>query len=99
MVTYTCNSIQNQAEKAEGEKVGRMLDMLPKRGPAAFDKFVDIIKHDYPWLAAMLNNSLKEEKMTRAPTRGSSRMEQIRLDSGQYTAKFYFLNNFSKEKS
>ena len=39
-----------------------MLNMLPKRGPEAFDKFVAVIKRDYPWLAATLTNSLNEER-------------------------------------
>lgn len=41
--------------------VYKMLEMLPKRGPDAFDHFVDIIQNDYPWLAATLQSSLKSE--------------------------------------
>lgn len=50
-----------QAEKTEGDMVYKMLEMLPKRGPDAFDHFVDIIQNDYPWLAATLQSSLKSE--------------------------------------
>ena len=42
--------------------VYKMLEMLPKRGPDAFDSFVDIIQNDYPWLAATLQSSLKAER-------------------------------------
>jgi hypothetical protein len=41
--------------------VYKLLEMLPKRGPDAFDSFVDIIQNDYPWLAATLQSSLKSE--------------------------------------
>lgn len=41
--------------------VYKLLEMLPKRGPDAFDNFVDIIQNDYPWLAATLQSSLKSE--------------------------------------
>lgn len=50
-----------QAEKTPTEQVCKMLYILPKRGPDAFDSFVEIIKDDYPWLAATLETSLKWE--------------------------------------
>lgn len=40
-----------------------MLELLPKRGPDAFDSFVEIITENYPWLAAMLESSFKQESM------------------------------------
>ncbi|KAL4217984.1 hypothetical protein ACF0H5_022722 [Mactra antiquata] len=51
-----------KAEKTPTEQIYKMLSMLPKRGPDAFDHFVDIIKTDYPWLAAMLEVNLKSEQ-------------------------------------
>lgn len=50
-----------RAEKTPTEQAYKMLSMLPKRGPEAFDTFVDIIKTDYPWLAAMLMTDVKAE--------------------------------------
>ncbi|XP_045181591.2 keratin, type II cytoskeletal 75-like [Mercenaria mercenaria] len=50
-----------KAEKTPTDQVYKMLSMLPKRGPDAFDIFVDIVKDEYPWLAAMLETSLRTE--------------------------------------
>ncbi|CAG2193053.1 unnamed protein product [Mytilus edulis] len=52
-----------KSEKTASEQVVRMLELLPKRGPDAFDSFVEIITENYPWLAAMLESSLKQESM------------------------------------
>lgn len=41
-----------------------MLNMLPRRGPDAFETFIDIIKNDYPWLAATLETNYKTESDT-----------------------------------
>ena len=61
--------------------VYKMLEMLPKRGPDAFDSFVDIIQNDYPWLAATLQSSLKAE-----------RTKSGRIDS--YKSDFTGLSNY-----
>ncbi|XP_033730735.1 death domain-containing protein CRADD-like, partial [Pecten maximus] len=39
-----------KAEKTEGDKVCKLLELLPKRGPDAFDLFLEVIQNDYPWL-------------------------------------------------
>ena len=36
-----------------------MLSMLPRRGPDAFDSFIEVINGDYPWLASKLEASYK----------------------------------------
>ena len=41
-----------------------MLNMLQRRGPEAFETFIDIIKNDYPWLAATLDMNYKAESDT-----------------------------------
>ncbi|XP_033726972.1 uncharacterized protein LOC117316475 [Pecten maximus] len=58
-----------KAEKTEGDKVCKLLELLPKRGPDAFDLFLEVIQNDYPWLVAMLTASIKHETLTRAPTK------------------------------
>ncbi|KAL3889846.1 hypothetical protein ACJMK2_002173 [Sinanodonta woodiana] len=43
-----------KAEKTDTDQVSKMLNMLPKRGPEAFDRFIMAIKNDYPWMSQML---------------------------------------------
>lgn len=30
--------------------MNRMMEMIPKRGPDAFDKFMEVLEGDYPWV-------------------------------------------------
>ena len=39
----------------------KMLELLPTRGPDAFQKFLKIIEQDYPWLAKKLKSDLEQE--------------------------------------
>ncbi|XP_076437956.1 uncharacterized protein LOC143277103 [Babylonia areolata] len=48
-----------KAEKTESEQIYKMLELLPKRGPLAFDRFVSVLERDYPWLATLLLSSSK----------------------------------------
>ncbi|KAJ8322097.1 hypothetical protein KUTeg_000568 [Tegillarca granosa] len=66
-----------KSEKTATDQVYKMLELLPKRGPDAFDTFVQIIENDYPWLAAMLASTEKQE--TRP-----SRMDSYKSESGTY---------------
>ncbi|KAK3586919.1 hypothetical protein CHS0354_008515 [Potamilus streckersoni] len=49
-----------KAEKTETDQVSKMLNMLPKRGPCAFDGFIRAIQDDYPWLTAQLNSTINQ---------------------------------------
>ncbi|XP_005107429.2 uncharacterized protein LOC101846089 [Aplysia californica] len=42
-----------RAERAS-DQVHKLLVLLPKRGPEAFERFVAVIERDYPWLATAL---------------------------------------------
>lgn len=38
-----------------------MLELLPTRGPTAFDTFLSILEKDYPWLQKGLQEDLDKE--------------------------------------
>lgn len=48
-----------KSEKTPLDQVYKMLSMLPRRGPDAFDSFIEVINGDYPWLASKLEASYK----------------------------------------
>ena len=51
-----------QACSTPNEQVHKLLELLPKRGPAALDKFITVIEKDYPWLAtAMLTSGVVKQ--------------------------------------
>jgi hypothetical protein len=62
-----------------------MLELLPKRGPDAFESFVEIITENYPWLAAMLESSFKQESMKH---NSSCRVESYKSET--FTGKISF---------
>ena len=39
----------------------RLLDMIPKRGPEAYEKFMEALKPDYPWIVENFKD--REEDM------------------------------------
>ena len=41
--------------------MSRLLDMIPKRGPEAYEKFMEILKTDYPWIVENFRD--REEDM------------------------------------
>ncbi|GFO05834.1 casp2 and ripk1 domain containing adaptor with death domain [Plakobranchus ocellatus] len=43
-----------RAERVPPDRVQRLLELLPKRGPEAFDLFVKVLEDSYPWLATLL---------------------------------------------
>ncbi|XP_064597664.1 rootletin-like [Liolophura sinensis] len=49
------------AERIRGERVLKMLELLPTRGPTAFDTFQSILEKDYPWLQKGLQEDLDKE--------------------------------------
>ncbi|XP_052763434.1 uncharacterized protein LOC128205661 [Mya arenaria] len=59
-----------KAEKTHTDQLYKMLNMLPRRGPEAFDNFIDILKPDYPWLASALESTYKEMDLS-LPRQGS----------------------------
>ena len=41
--------------------MARMLDMVPKRGPEAYEKFMEVLTPDYPWIVENFRD--REEDM------------------------------------
>lgn len=66
-----------QTERTNQQKVHKLLELLPHRGPDAFDKFVSIIELKYPWLAKSLENGLSQERQKHQENRWSSRIDQL----------------------
>ena len=50
-----------QAQPGTKAQTFKMLELLPTRGPDAFQKFLKIIEQDYPWLAKKLKSDLEQE--------------------------------------
>jgi asparagine synthetase B (glutamine-hydrolysing) len=48
-----------QTEDDPEKQLNRMLEMIPKRGPDAFEIFLDCLKEDYPWVV----NNFKEKEV------------------------------------
>ena len=69
-----------QAEKTETEQIYKMLELLPKRGPHAFERFVGVLERDYPWLATLLVSGTKSTPIRETTTRESTRHD---LASGE----------------
>ena len=44
------------------DKTHRLLELLQKRGPDAFSKFINILSEDYKWLADKLEETYKEKQ-------------------------------------
>ncbi|XP_013407601.1 DNA ligase 1 [Lingula anatina] len=47
---------------SDREKMTTVLDMLPRRGPSAFQDLVRVLEEDYSWLAKRMKEVLKEEE-------------------------------------
>ena len=47
--------------------MARMLEMIPKRGPDAYKKFMECLQQDYPWI---VNNFQEKETELLTHTRG-----------------------------
>ncbi|KAH3859774.1 uncharacterized protein LOC127871987 [Dreissena polymorpha] len=50
-----------KAGSTHSEKAHKLLELLPKRGPDAFELFLDILHDLYPWLEKLLQDSLTSE--------------------------------------
>ena len=50
-----------QSEKDPEKQMTRLLDMIPKRGPEAYEKFMEALKPDYPWIVENFKD--REEDM------------------------------------
>ncbi|XP_062577281.1 myosin-7-like [Saccostrea cucullata] len=66
-----------KTERTNQQKVHKLLELLPHRGPEAFDKFVSIIELRYPWLSMSLENGLSQERQKHQENRWSSRIDQL----------------------
>ncbi|KAL3889843.1 hypothetical protein ACJMK2_002170 [Sinanodonta woodiana] len=49
-----------KVEKTLSDKVYKLLDLLPRRGPEAFNSFVLVLEDKYWWLASNLRDTLEE---------------------------------------
>ena len=56
VMTYHSNSIF-QAERTRKDKVLKFLQILPRRGPRAFDKFLHSIHDHYSWISDKLRET------------------------------------------
>lgn len=66
-----------------------MLELLPKRGPHAFERFVGVLERDYPWLATLLVSGAKSTPVRENTTRESTRHDLVSVDNSrgeQFTA-------------
>ena len=50
-----------QTEKELDRQMARMLDMIPKRGPEAYERFMEVLTPDYPWIVENFRD--REEDM------------------------------------
>ena len=51
-----------QTRPTDQDKINELLQLLPKRGPEAFDCFVEAISDHSPWLADKLKKSYHKLK-------------------------------------
>ncbi|XP_060569388.1 GRIP and coiled-coil domain-containing protein 2-like [Ruditapes philippinarum] len=59
---------QIKAQSTTRDQVTKLLDLLPKRGPDAFEKFVTLIRKDYYWLAVELEKDAKFQSIQKVST-------------------------------
>ena len=64
-----------------------MLELLPKRGPHAFERFVGVLEKDYPWLATLLVSGAKSTPV-RENTRESTRHDLVSVDNNSRGEQF-----------
>jgi hypothetical protein len=56
------SNLPKQVEKLKKSKISRLLDILPRRGPKAFQYFIEgLMESDQPDMARMLDESLARE--------------------------------------
>lgn len=53
---------QIKAKKTRAKRIQKLLQIIPRRGPHAFDNFINVIKDTYPWLAEKLRKTLNTIK-------------------------------------
>ena len=51
-----------QTRPTDQDKINELLQLLPKRGPEAFDCFIEAISDHSPWLAEKLKKSYHKLK-------------------------------------
>ncbi|KAK3088421.1 hypothetical protein FSP39_019038 [Pinctada imbricata] len=52
-----------KAERIGRQQAHKVLELLPRRGPDAFHVFINILQHQYDWLAKTLTDSLDKNRM------------------------------------
>lgn len=48
-------------------QMARMLDMIPKRGPEAYEKFMEVLTPDYPWIVENFRDREEDMKSKGSP--------------------------------
>lgn len=56
-----------QSEKDPEKQMTRLLDMIPKRGPEAYEKFMEALKPDYPWIVENFKDREEDMKAKGSP--------------------------------
>lgn len=56
-----------QSEKEPEKQMIRLLDMIPKRGPEAYEKFMEVLKPDYPWIVESFKDREEDMKSKGSP--------------------------------
>ena len=51
-----------QKQTTRQDKVIVLLDILPRRGPRAFRKFIDVLETDYNWIKEKLDDELQAQE-------------------------------------
>ncbi|XP_069106153.1 calcium-binding and coiled-coil domain-containing protein 2-like [Argopecten irradians] len=62
----------------------KLLNLLPTRGPGAFDMFMSIIETDYHWLASLLQDSLDKELAKPREARSSVILPKLDTTDGGF---------------
>lgn len=52
--------------KTRREKIGCLLDLLPHRGPEAYEVFCSSLQETYPWIVEKLNSTPIQETQAKA---------------------------------
>ncbi|RUS89590.1 hypothetical protein EGW08_002608 [Elysia chlorotica] len=57
------------------DRVQRLLELLPKRGPDAFDLFLKVLEESYPWLATLLASAPQIKPQQAAATSSGTKAD------------------------
>lgn len=69
-----------RAQNGSYQQAAKLLELLPRRGPGAFDKFLQILDSGYHWLADMLRSNIEQIKQETVPDKGTARTYLPKLE-------------------